>query len=287
MQSSNKKIKKDFIELWEKRDETYYIHWTKGEPKTQVQLAFRKHWELFRKIINKLRIKGGNCLEVGCGRGTISSYLSDAGYNCTLLDVSIEVLKNAKKIYKDFNLKGKFVRGDVFYLPFFEEKFDIVFSVGLLEHFKNPKKIIKEQLRILKKEGLFFAYIVPNKSVNIQHKHKWINHILRGYVQFYENNMKRDKEKHIFRTSYQSKLYTNILKDLGAKKAEHCGVYPLPMISHSIEFPFSLMPPESERALVAYFLKILTERKRKYKRNPWICNEVEGQGFFVWAIKKC
>jgi len=48
-----------------------------------------------------------------------------------------------------------------------------------------------------------------------------------------------------------------------------------------------LMPPESERALVAYFLKILTERRRKYKRNPWVCNEVEGQGFFVWAIKKC
>ena len=286
MQSLNKKIKKDFIELWEKRDETYYIHWTNKEPKTQIQLAFRKHWELFRKIINKLGIRGKNCLEVGCGRGTISSYMSNADYNCTLLDASFEVIQNAQKIYKDFKLKGKFVRGDVFYLPFLDEEFDIVFSIGLLEHFKNPKKVIEEKLRILKKEGLFFAYIVPKKFVNIQHKYEWINDILKGYIQFYEDNVKKDKEKHIFRTYYNSKLYIRILKDLGVQKVEHCGVYPLPMISHSIEFPFSLMPPESEEALVNYFKTILTERRRIYKRNPWVCNEDEGQGFFVWGIKK-
>lgn len=286
MPQSNKKIKKDFIDIWEKRDETYYIHWTRTDPKTQIQLAFRKHWELLRKIIKKFGIKGKHCLEVGCGRGTISSYLSDMGYDCTLLDISFEVLQNAKKIYKNFKLKGKFVRGDVLFLPFFVNKFDIVFSIGLLEHFKNPNSVIKEQLRVLKKHGLFCAYVVPKKLVNIQHKYEWINDILKGYVQFYEGHLNKDKEKHVYRTSYNSKLYIKILKELGTEKIDCCGVYPLPMVSHSTEFPFSLMPPESERVLVSHFLNVLNERRRKYNRNPWVCSEAEGQGFFIWSIKK-
>ena len=81
--------KESFIKSWQGRKEGLYNHWTRDEPKNQIQLAFREHWKVFQELLkNKLFNKGKRCLEVGCGRGTASAYFSDAGYNCTLLDIS-------------------------------------------------------------------------------------------------------------------------------------------------------------------------------------------------------
>ena len=66
----------------------------------------------------------------------------------------------------------------------------------------------------------------------------------------------------------------------------HCfGTYPLPMISHSIEFPFSLMPKESEISLVKKFESDLKKRQQKTGRHPWICEEGYGNAFLIWALK--
>lgn len=42
------------------------------------------------------------------------------------------------------------------------KSFDLVFSVGVIEHFKDPIPIIKEQTRVLKKGG-FLIIDVPQK----------------------------------------------------------------------------------------------------------------------------
>ena len=57
------------------------------------------------------------------------------------------------------------------------------------------------------------------------------------------------------------------------------------MISHSIEFPFSLMPKESETSLVEKFKNDLKNRQQKTGKNPWICKEGFGNAFLIWAQK--
>ena len=57
------------------------------------------------------------------------------------------------------------------------------------------------------------------------------------------------------------------------------------MISHSIDFPFTLMTDQAELYLVEHFKKILNERNKKLKSNPWLCNENYGQAFLVWGTK--
>ena len=55
---------------------------------------------------------------------------------------------------KSVNIKNAFfLCGDCFKLPFKDNTFDLVWSQGLIEHFKNPKEIIKEHLRVCKKNG--------------------------------------------------------------------------------------------------------------------------------------
>ena len=57
------------------------------------------------------------------------------------------------------------------------------------------------------------------------------------------------------------------------------------MISHSIDFPFSLMPKTSEKELVRYFNSILEKNAQKTEKNQWLCKEGYGNAFLVWGIK--
>jgi hypothetical protein len=57
------------------------------------------------------------------------------------------------------------------------------------------------------------------------------------------------------------------------------------MISHSIKFPFTLMPERSEKALVKQLKKMLEENGCKTGKHPWLCDEGYGQAFIIWGYK--
>ena len=273
-----------FEKNWRQRQEAYYTHWTPAEPINQVQLAFRNHWSLFNQLMARANFnQGKRVLEVGCGRGSLSCYFSNAGYHCTLLDVSRSVINIAKKIFELNNLKGTFAVGDANCLPFEAKSFDMVFSIGLLEHFENIQLPIQEQLRVLDDGGLLIAYVVPQYSDNVQKDFEWINDILRGYAQ--QRDIKQVEKQDVFRSDATSQQYIPILKRCGLKGIESSGVYPLPMISHSIKFPFTLMPEQSEKALVKYLMDMLDQNAKRAGKHPWLCREGYGQAFVVWGYK--
>ncbi|MFH0859206.1 MAG: class I SAM-dependent methyltransferase [Patescibacteria group bacterium] len=112
-----------------------------------------------------LAITGGkfkNILEVGGGSGAFSFFLSKKnGADCTVLDNSETALNYASIVFKDW--KANFVKGDGMNLPFNEESFDFIHSIGLIEHYEdsNIARIVSEMKRVLKKGG-FIILAVPN-----------------------------------------------------------------------------------------------------------------------------
>ena len=283
----NIKLKKGdkgaFDKNWKNRPEADYIHWTKGEPKNQIQLAFRSHWNLFQEIM-KGQMKGKRVLEVGCGRGSMSAYFADSGYDCTLLDSSKSVIATAKEIFKRHRLIAGFDVGDALNLPYKEGSFDLVFSIGLLEHFKDIAVPLSEQIRVLDQGGLFFGYIVPKYVDNVQKDYNWINDVLKGMVDENSQNDFEQKED-VYRSDKGSERYVDILKSLPVCDIKASGVYPLPMISHSIEFPFTLLNDQCEKVIVENFQNILEKRRVETGQNPWFCKEGFGQAFLVWCFK--
>ena len=159
---------KNFDKNWNDRKETVYNHWAKHNPVNQVQLAFSSHWEVFSQFLADHSTNKGKVLEVGSGRGSLSSYFSQDGWDCTLLDSSPKVLEVAKLIYEKNGHSGTFILGDANSLPFDNDLFDVVFSIGLLEHFEDVSHVISEQIRVLRPNGRFFAYIIPERGDNIQ-----------------------------------------------------------------------------------------------------------------------
>jgi len=273
-----------FDKNWKNRPEAGYIHWTKGEPKNQIQLAFRSHWNLFQEIMEG-RMRGRRVLEVGCGRGSMSAYFAENGYDCTLLDSSESVIATAKTIFNNCQLNASFDVGDAMNLPYTKGSFDLVFSIGLLEHFKELTVPLAEQIRVLDQGGLFIGYIVPKYVDNIQKDYNWINDILKGFVDHKSQNSGENKET-VYRSDSGSERYVDILKRLPVSDIQSFGVYPLPMISYSIEFPFTLLNDQCEKVLVKEFQKVLGKRGEETGQNPWICEEGFGQAFVVWGMKR-
>ena len=274
-----------FDQNWRNREEAFYNHWTPNDPVNQIQLAFYSHWKLFIELL-KGKTKG-KCLEVGCGRGTISSYFAENGFDCTLTDISPAVLDIAEKIFNKAEHKAKFIEGDANALPFPDCEFDVIVNIGLLEHFENVETVINEHVRVLKKDGLALCYIDPEFEDNVQFKFNSINSILKE-INNLINSQKTNKsvKANIYRNSYMPGYYLTMMKNKNVYDTDVIGMYPLPMVSYSPEFPFTLLPPRLERFLTYIFKLVLSYRKLVYSKNPWTCNPLFGQAFLLVFRKK-
>ena len=99
--------------------------------------------------------KDSKILEIGCGSGGGLKQFKD--HFIVGLDISDEALKLSKKYTNNL------IRADLFKLPFKDESFDLVYSSGLLEHFKieKSKEAMMEIKRVTKKGGEIII-ILPN-----------------------------------------------------------------------------------------------------------------------------
>lgn len=272
-----------FGKSWSERPEAHYTHWTREEPANQIQLAFRQHWLLFQEIM-KSGPPGRRVLEVGCGRGSIGAYFADAGFDTTLLDISPDAIEVARNLFAHHGLKARFDTGDALSLPYPDGSFDVVVSIGLLEHFEDVNSVIKEQVRVLDRGGLFLGYIVPELPDNVQKNYLWVNELLRAMAPPAQK-AEAQRKTPIYRSDALSPRYLDALLECGVSDAQASGVYPLPMISCSPEFPFTLLNPECERILVKHFSAILDQRRQNQGRNPWLCDEGYGQAVLAWGRK--
>ncbi len=274
---------KNYFDLnWEKRVEKH-PYFTNKTPQSQLQLAFKNHFELFDKLI--LNGKKGKCLEAGCGRGNMSLYFAANGYECSLLDISANVIDIAKENFSNLNLKGTFYQGDAQSLPFEENTFDVVFSIGLLEHFSDPEKVISEQLRILKKGGVFIGYVVPERFFNVQTFFIPLNFFLSFLKKLIIKKVDTKNNKNeLYRSNYGSDYYLKIMSELNFKSYGSFGIFPIPLISYSAIYPFTPLPKSLEKAVTCANRGYLAFRSI-FLKNPWKCSELWGQAFVVYGEK--
>jgi len=135
-------------------------NWEKfwGERETEEMYADSER--LVHNLVKVIDVKDMKVLEVGAGTGRDSMTLAALGARLFLIDYARESINKIKGLPESNKLRP--VLGDALQMPFSDETFDVVFHQGLMEHFKDYMPLVRENSRVLKKNGLI-VIDVPQK----------------------------------------------------------------------------------------------------------------------------
>ena len=114
----------------------------------------------FYKYIKSFSKEKLTILDVGCGTGDISAFLSDKGNLLTSLDVSNLMIAKASSRFFDKYINWVLI-DESGHLPLDNTKFDVVLISSVLEYHMNPELLISESYRVLNKPG-FLIFTVPD-----------------------------------------------------------------------------------------------------------------------------
>ena len=136
--------------------------YTSGTPRTLLELWQRAYFEDLWAAAGDDALSLRWC-ELGAGRGTTSTYLRAAGAQVTMVDLSDDGFEVCRTNHRALGLEPpQMVTSDVRETPFEDGAFDVVFNIGLLEHFHEPGPVLKETARLLAPGGLAWQVIVPS-----------------------------------------------------------------------------------------------------------------------------
>jgi ubiquinone/menaquinone biosynthesis C-methylase UbiE len=136
-------------------------------------------------------------LEVGVGRGYTTLALVKAGYKLIGIDIDREMIETASLnlAYEGLLSKTKFFMMNAESLAFKDSSFDTIIAVDVLHHLKEPKQILFEMNRVLKRSGkLILADLNERgrKIVDSVHKEEGRSHTFstnREYIYEVINSM--------------------------------------------------------------------------------------------------
>ena len=169
---------------------------------------FQRIWHRtrFSNVSFVIESTGGKVLDIGCADGTFSRVILEKSKAKRL--IGIDVLKTsvgwANKHWKSPRMK--FVVGDAHKLKFFAGSFDAVFMMEVLEHVADPKLVLTEVKRVLKKGG-YGVFLVPSDSFLFRTIwYLWLHFYPRGWVW-----------EHTHIQTYRENFLTKICKQAGFK----------------------------------------------------------------------
>lgn len=109
----------------------------------------------FVKALGARCVPGARLIEIGCGGSRWLPYFHRAfGFDIYGIDYTLAGLQLCEQVLVNAGIKGQIVRGNLFDPPLdWIEKFDVVTSFGLVEHFEDTTRAVSACARYLRSGG--------------------------------------------------------------------------------------------------------------------------------------
>lgn len=104
--------------------------------------------------------KNTYALDIGCGTGRWTKYLSERAGFIEAIDPSNAVLAADYLLGEIENVR--IAKASVETIPFDDETFDFVMSIGVLHHIPDTQKALTDCVKKVKKGGYFYVYLYYN-----------------------------------------------------------------------------------------------------------------------------
>ena len=155
-----------------------------------AKLTSKSNTDAYIKFIKSFTSKDKKILDVACGYGRLTIPLFKLGYDIQGIDISPNLIDEAKKQSEKNNLKIKFKIGDMQELPYKDNSFDVIICIWssfchMLTQI-DQIKAIKEMFRILDYGGLIIIDLPYFKKPTKQ---------IKKYGNFIENSQNLFRKK--------------------------------------------------------------------------------------------
>ncbi|MDA0691970.1 MAG: class I SAM-dependent methyltransferase [Nitrospinae bacterium] len=215
-----------------------------------------QYWFAYENFLKHVSPQDSHVLDWGSGDGHFSYFLLSQGFNTHSFNVNTSDAYNPGGFqiaeFLDSRFKDAFhykvSSGDPVHLPYEDETFHAVVSIGVLEHVRqeggNEIGSLKEIHRILKKGGHFFCFHFPNK-------YSWIEALARNIASKHHHPYRFTK-KDIYSLNQAAGLRVEEIKGYAVLPRNELSRLPLSIKNNlcvvksynaADHFLYSLLPP--------------------------------------------
>lgn len=144
--------KERIVNYWEKRSDSFLT-----QKRQELHSAMAERW--MQEIRSQLpQGKNLRILDVGCGAGFFSILLAKEGHQVTGIDLTPDMIKNARILADEEKVDCEFVVMDAENPDFPDETFDVVISRNLTWTLPHVSYAYQEWIRVLKKGGVLLNF---------------------------------------------------------------------------------------------------------------------------------
>ena len=151
------------VSPYDERKERIVNYWEKRSDSFLEQRRQELHSEMAERWMKEIRAQmpeGENLriLDVGCGAGFFSILLAKAGHQVTGIDLTPDMIKNARILAKEENADCEFLVMDAENPEFPDGSFDMIISRNLTWTLPHVRHAYGEWIRVLKKGGVLLNF---------------------------------------------------------------------------------------------------------------------------------
>lgn len=144
--------KERIVHYWEKRSGDFLTH-----KREELHSAMAERWmkEIRAQLPAGERLR---ILDVGCGAGFFSVLLAKEGHRVTGVDLTPDMIENAKILAAEENADCEFIVMDAENVDFPDGTFDVVISRNLTWTLPHVRRAYRDWVRVLKKGGVLLNF---------------------------------------------------------------------------------------------------------------------------------